>query len=141
MLSFKNFISENIVYHYTSHKNKDNILKSGFKTGKELNAGERTGAVYATQVNTGVNYNRHGGKTIKIPIDISKIKSLDLDSLPKDPNKHSFEQQDYVTQQNAENGIFPEGYDAVHRMSSSKKGKIHQIAIKPEVASKFISKE
>jgi hypothetical protein len=128
-----------IVYHYTSARAATLIRSDGFKTGLILNNGERTAAVYATQVNTGVNYNRDVGKTVRLAISIPGIKCLDLASLPKDPSLHSFEQQDYIVRQIVEiHGKFPIGYDAIVRYAINQKGRIHEIAIKPEVATKHL---
>ena len=126
----------NIVVHYTSSKVEPIIRASGFKTGQELGVGETTGAVYASQINTGVNYNRHGGKTVPIRINIQNIKCLELNSLPSDESKPSFEQPAYTVRQNVERGIFPKGYDAI--ISRRADGKIHEIAIKPGIATKYM---
>jgi hypothetical protein len=141
MKSFKTFIKENappfipnIVWHFTSSKVENKIREGGFKTGEELGVGEQSGAVFATQIDTGYNYNRHGGRTVKIGIDIDKMKILDTDDMTSE--------QKYNLRLDIERyGLIPDGYDAVVFYESGKKHRIWEIAIKPDIATKYIVKK
>lgn len=137
MKPFIQFIAENaptyhpdVVWHFTSSKVEKKIRDGGFKTGDELGVGELSGSVFATQIDTGVDYNRHGGKTVKIGIDISKMKIFDI--------QHMTSNEKYLHKVDYENGIIPDGYDAVKTYTPEHPDKIFEIAIKPEVATKYI---
>jgi hypothetical protein len=133
----------NIVWHETNAKNVDSILRDGFKTGKELNVGEHTDAVYFSgskgQKWEGAGRIKYGygkGKTAKIPLDISKLKLLDRASLKDIPGLPSYKQPSYLAYRNAEDGIFPEGYDGL--IKYNKDGSVYELALRKDVATSNI---
>lgn len=132
--------NDNIVFHETSKKAANIILRDGFKTGKDLKTGEGTHAVFAAQVFDNVSYVRGSNKGVRIPININGLKLLNIDDLPIDKNKKSFEQESYLIKEKVEDGIFPEGYDGVVTYNRTK-NKIYECVLKPEIASKRIIKD
>jgi hypothetical protein len=131
-----------IVFHETSKSAEEKILKEGFKTGKELNTGETTNAIFTSQVFEN-SYVRNSNKGIRIPINIKGLKLMNVDEIPIDNSKKSFEQESYIIRCNAEDGIFPNGYDGIisYHKHGKYKNKIWECVLKPEVAIKRIIKE
>lgn len=127
-----------IVWHETDAENVPNILSEGFKTGKELKTGELVDSVHftASKNKTGTSYVRGTGRGDRVAVDTSNLKLLDIDSLDDLKGKPSFEQPKYVVRKNAENGVFPEGYDGL--VWRNKDGSIHEVILPKEVANKNI---
>lgn len=130
-----------VAFHATSILVLPQILTEGFRV--DLNKGETTKAVYATQVDLGVNYNRDGGKTIKIPLNLSGLKLLDLKdpALYENDGRPSFQQSWYKIRDQIEaKGIFPKGYDGVF-MNTHNSQKIHEVILRPDIATKCIIRD
>jgi hypothetical protein len=131
------------IYHETNYRNAINILKEGFKSGRELMKGEKENGIFFSATDRGQEntaYNRgKSNKRVRIEVSTDGLNLLDTGKLPVDPELHDFQQQWYLTVRNvAENNIFPEGYDGIlHRSTYS--GGIYQIILKKEVATKHMT--
>lgn len=132
------------VYHQTCLPNAEEILADGFKTGYELNKGERNSGIFFSATHRGqegATYARCNGrsdKVVMVEVNIEGLKLLDTRTLKEDPNLPSFKQPDYVMMRKVKTaGEFPDGYDGIAHYGYT--GGIYEIALKPEIANERIT--
>jgi len=131
------------IYHQTSLSNAKEILLNGFKTGYELNKGERDSGIffsptYRGQENT--NYSRGKSvneKLVMIEVSTKNLNLFDTKTLIDDPKLMSFQQPKYIMISNIkQKNIFPENYDGVINRYNNL---IYEIILKKEIANKNIT--
>lgn len=126
------------IYHQTNHNNAVNILKGGFKSGYELDKGERNSGIFFSATDKGqenVVYNRgENNKLVMVEVSTLGLKLLDTSNLPINPELLSYQQEWYKIVRDAkEKNIFPEEYDGIlHR--SQHNGGIYEIILKEGIA-------
>ena len=131
------------IYHQTNYNNAISILKSGFKSGYDLDKGERNSGIFFSPTDKGqegVVYNRgDSNKRVLVEISTSGLQLFDTLDLPINPDLLSFQQQWYKVVRDAkEKNIFPTGYDGIINRSQHSGG-IYEIILKVEIANDNIT--
>lgn len=119
-----------VIWHQTGINSAKLILKDGFKTGKELQKGEATGAIFFVKNYVkNVSYSRGERRAIYIPCIITDLNIVDTKNellikatkLNKEymnmVNKGHWSESHAIENQikgNAENGIFPKNIDGIN---------------------------
>jgi hypothetical protein len=130
------------IYHQTNINNAINILKSGFKTGYELDKGEKNYGIFFAPTDKGqenVRYNRgKNNKLVMVEVSTLGLNLLDVSKLPVNHQLLSFQQEWYKIFINLkEKNIFPEGYDGI--LVRSDRGGVYEIALKQNIANKNLT--
>ena len=131
------------IYHQTNINNAINILSNGFKSGYELDKGERNSGIFFSATDKGqenVVYNKgKNNKIVMVEVSTNGLTLLDTSDLPINNELLSYQQEWYVIVRNAkEKNIFPEGYDGIlHR--SQYNGGIYEIILKESIANKNLT--
>jgi hypothetical protein len=150
--TFERFVNENkytpmdigqFIYHQTNYDNAINILKTGFKSGYELNKGEKNSGIFFSATDKGQEntvYNRgDSNKRVMIEVSTRDLNLLDTSNLPIQPDLLSFQQEWYKVIRNVkEKNIFPEKYDGILLRSQSSGG-IYEIILKKEIANQNLT--
>lgn len=135
-----------LVYHTTSENAAKNILKDGFKTGRELSIAEKRGAVYFSDydVNYGLYARNEEGDTYAgqsfgmVAVDISNIPLLNL-SYREDGKFVLYDQYGvYVTHGDLDK--IPEFHHGkvVGAISYLEDGKIYEVCLPVDIANKLL---
>lgn len=129
-----------LIYHETSIENARSILSDGFKTGKDLQKGEGTDAIFFAPSMKGMKgtaYSRGEGRRVRIEVDTSGLNLIDLSSLNSDPSLPSYKQPSYLSKQAIEySGEFPDNYDGAYVTTNDS---IYEIMLKPSVATEHMT--
>ena len=128
------------IYHQTNYNNAINILKNGFKTGYELDKGEKNSGIFFSPTDKGqenVVYNRgKNNKLAMVEVSTNGLNLLDTSKLPTNQELLSFQQEWYKLVRNAkEKNIFPDGYEGILHHSQHDSG-IYEIILKQDAANK-----
>lgn len=131
------------IYHQTNISNAINILKNGFKSGYELDKGERDSGIFFAPTDKGqknVVYNRgENNKLVMVEVSTNNLKLLDTSKLPINTELLSYQQEWYIVTRNIkEKNIFPDGYDGII-IRSEHSGGIYEIILKPDIANKNLT--
>ena len=136
------FKDDRYVSHITSESNAINIIKNGFKTGKELNVAEKRSAIFFSD--SGVNYglysrNKQGeayeGENVgEVIVNLKDLKLLNM------TYKHKGEFVNYNKYKtfNVKGKLEKIPYDIDGTISFLEDGNIYEVALKKDVANKVI---
>lgn len=140
IISYEN---DKFVYHITSETAYNSIIKTGFKTGYEMNISEKRKAIYFSDID--VNYGIYGrnkegelyeGEDIKeVEINIKGLKLLNLTYKNK---KGEFENYKKYSALNTRGELDKIPHNIDGTISYLENGKIYEVALSKEIANRLL---